>query len=376
MSITIVIPKEHQVGEDRVAMTPALLSRLTSLGLEIKIQHDLGAGIYTQDAAYKNAIVMPNADETYASGDIVVKVQPPTEQEVKSMKDGALLISFLYPHLNPEVVKQLCAKKITSFAMEMIPRISRAQDMDALSSQATIAGYKAVLMAANTARFFFPMLTTAAGSIRPAKVLVIGVGVAGLQAIATAKRLGAIVEAYDVRPETKEQVESLGAKFVQVGIAAQGTGGYARELTEEEKQQQRAVLAKHVAGSDVIITTAGVPGRPAPKIIFQDMIEAMKPGSIIVDIMAEMGGNCDLVKAGELIVHNGVSIVGTQNIFSSLATNASEMYARNILNLLNLMIKEGNLALDWSDEVISGSAVTHDGQIVNAKIKEILNIGA
>lgn len=364
MPITIVIPREIQFGEERVAMTPGLVNRLTNLGLDVKIQQALGDSIYAKDADYKNAIPFYHVHELYALGDIAIKVQPPTEQEVEMMKDGAVLISFLYPHLNQGVVERLCRKHITSFAMEKIPRISRAQDMDALSSQATIAGYKAVLIAANTARFFFPMLSTAAGSIRPAKVLVIGVGVAGLQAIATAKRLGAIVEAYDVRPETKEQVESLGARFVQVGITAQGTGGYARELTEEEKQQQRTILAKHVASNDVIITTAGVPGRAAPKIIYQDMIEAMKPGSVIVDIMAESGGNCDLVRAGETINHNGVTIVGAKNLYSSLAINASEMYARNILNLLNLMLKDGQLNLDWNDEVLKGCVVTRDGSVI------------
>jgi H+-translocating NAD(P) transhydrogenase subunit alpha len=372
MPITIVIPKEIEALEDRVAMTPGLVSKLSALGLDVKIQHAAGSGIYAEDTAYKNTKVVSNANELYASSDIVIKISPPTEQEVASMKDGTILISFLYPHLYSGVVKKLCAKNITSFAMEMIPRISRAQDMDALSSQATIAGYKAVLIAANTAKFFLPMLTTAAGSIRPAKVLIIGVGVAGLQAIATAKRLGAIVEAYDVRAETKEQVESLGAKFVETGIKAAGAGGYARELTPEEKASERAALQKHVAASDVIITTAGVPGRPAPKIIFKDMIEGMKQGSVIVDIMAEMGGNCDLVRAGETVVHNGVSIIGTKNIYSSLAINASEMYARNIVNLLNLMVKDGAFQPDWSDEVILGSVITRDGKVINERVKKLL----
>ncbi|MFA6409789.1 MAG: Re/Si-specific NAD(P)(+) transhydrogenase subunit alpha [Gammaproteobacteria bacterium] len=364
MPINIVIPKERQSGESRVAMVPALVNRLTALGLDVKVEQGAGEGIHSADSSYKGATIVPKASELYAEGDIVIKVLAPTLEEVGQMKNGAVLISFLYPHLCPEVVKALAAKNITSFAMESIPRISRAQDMDALSSQATISGYKAVLLAANEAKFFFPMLTTAAGSIRPCKVLIIGVGVAGLQAIATARRLGAIVEAYDVRPETKEQVQSLGAKFVDVGVQAAGEGGYARELTEEEKQKQRAVLLKHVAGSDVVITTAGVPGKAAPKIIFKDMLEAMKPGSVVIDIMAEMGGNCELVKAGEKVVHNGVSIVGTKNIYSSLANPASEMYARNILNLLNLIIKENKLNLDWNDEVVVGSVVTRDGKIV------------
>ena len=372
MPITIVFPKENIAGEDRVAMTPSLISRLNALGLDVKMEHNAGAGINTTDAMYKNVSAIQNGDEVYSSGDVVIKVQPPRAEEIDHMKPGSILISFLYPHLNPELVKALCAKNITSFAMEMIPRISRAQDMDALSSQATISGYKAVLIAANSAKFFFPMLTTAAGSIRPAKVLIIGVGVAGLQAIATARRLGAIVEAYDVRPETKEQVQSLGAKFVDTGVSAVGAGGYARELSSEEIQKQREVLAKHVAGADVVITTAGVPGKRAPKIISEDMISGMKPGTVIVDIMAEMGGNVDLVKAGETVVHNGVHIIGTKNIFSSLSVPASEMYARNILNLLNLMVKENKLNLDWTDEVIAGSAITHEGKIINENVKKML----
>lgn len=360
----IAIPKESKSNENRVAMTPTLINKLKQLGLSVQIEHDAGIGIAAYDDKYQDVSVAKDAAELFASGDIVIKIQPPTEEEVSQMKPQAILISFLYAHEHPQMIQALCAKNITSFAMEMIPRISRAQDMDALSSQATVAGYKAVLLAANAAKFFFPMLTTAAGSIRPAKVLVIGAGVAGLQAIATARRLGAIVEAYDVRQETREQVESLGAKFVDTGIAAAGSGGYARELTEEEIKKQRASLQKHVASSDVLITTAGVPGRPAPRIIFRDMVEAMKPGSVIVDIMAEMGGNVELVKAGTTVVHNGVYIVGTENIASSLANHASEMYARNIINLLSLMIKDGELALNWDDEIIAGCVVTRDGKKV------------
>jgi NAD(P) transhydrogenase subunit alpha len=282
------------------------------------------------------------------------------------------LISFLYPHLNPIIVKKMLEKKITSFAMELVPRISRAQDMDALSSQATITGYKAVILAADNSKFFFPMLTTAAGSIRPAKVFIIGVGVAGLQAIATARRLGAQVSAYDVRPETKEQTESLGAKFLDTGVQATGEGGYARELTQEEKTKQADVLKKHIAACDVIITTAGVPGRPAPKILNTAMVESMKPGAVVVDIMADMGGNCELTKPGETVYHNDVAIIGPINIPSALAINASEMYARNLINLLSLMIKEGTLNLDWNDEIIAGSVVTHEGTIKNEPVKKLL----
>jgi len=356
---TIVIPKELTPDEKRVAITPALIKRLKDLKLDVKIESGAGEGIDASDEAFA-AEICANAQTLYAVGDLIFKVQPPTLAEVALMKPGAILISFLYPHLNPELIKKLAAKNITSFAMELIPRISRAQDMDVLSSQATIAGYKAVLIAANTCKFFFPMLTTAAGSIKPAKVLVIGVGVAGLQAIATARRLGAMVSAYDVRQAAKQEAESLGAKFLDLGITAAGTGGYARELTSEEKSQQQAALAKHLALQDVIITTAGVPGKPAPRIITKAMVEAMKPGAVIVDIMAEMGGNCELTKIGT-VVHGKVTIVGTKNIFSSLAINASEMYARNLLNFLNLIVKDGTINCDWNDEIIKGCAVRHDG---------------
>lgn len=372
MSITIVVPKEG-APEERVAMVPSLVAKITSLAA-LKIQKDAGKGINALDVAYKNVPVVNSSEELFATGDLVIKVLPPTEQEVAQMKNGAVLLSFLYPHLHPAVIKKLCEKQITSFAMELVPRISRAQSMDALSSQATIAGYKAVLIAASAAKFFFPMLTTAAGSVRPAKVLIIGAGVAGLQAIATARRLGAMVEAYDVRAEAKEQVESLGAKFVQTGIQAAGTGGYARELTEEEKNQQKEILKKHIANSNVVITTAGVPGRPAPKIITKDMVEAMQPGSVIVDIMAEMGGNCEFAKAGQTIEHNQVAIIGTANIYSSLANHASEMYARNILNFLELIVQKGELKIDWQDEILKDSVVTRDGQVVNERVKKQLGV--
>jgi NAD(P) transhydrogenase subunit alpha len=286
------------------------------------------------------------------------------------MHENTILISPLYPHTHPGLLEKLCARKVIAFALEMIPRISRAQSMDILSSQATVAGYKAVLLAANTARFFFPMFTTAAGTVRPASVLVIGAGVAGLQAIATAKRLGARVSAYDVRTETKQEIESLGAKFVDTGVQASGEGGYARELTAEEKAQQQEALAKHIASSDVVITTAGVPGKPAPKIIDQATVERMKPGAVIVDIMAEMGGNCALAKPGEQVVHHEVTVVGPKDIYSDLATHASEMFARNIINFLTLMLKEGEVNLNWEDEILAKSVVTRDGQVVHAMFQK------
>lgn len=372
MPITIVVPKEIRAGETRVAITPGLISRLTKLGARIKIQHNAGKEIHAQDLLYKDTEIALDLDTLYLDSDLILKVQPPTAEEVEKMREKSILISFLYPHLHPKTIKKLLDKKITSFAMELIPRISRAQDMDALSSQATIVGYKAVLLAAAHSQFFFPMLTTAAGSIRPAKVLIIGVGVAGLQAIATAKRLGAQVSAYDVRPDTKEQTESLGAKFVDTGVRAIGEGGYARELTIEEKTKQQEVLKKHLAGSDVVITTAGVPGKPAPKILTKEMVEAMKPGAVIIDTLADMGGNCELTKADETLNYHDVTIVGPINIPSKLAIHASEMYGRNLINLLSLMIKDQLLTLDWSDEIISGAVVTHDGVIKNRAVQKLL----
>ena len=371
MSIKIAVPREQKTGELRVAITPSLVDKLIKLGAAVGVEKGAALGIDQEDGAYKNAEIFDQSS-LYQGSQIIIRVQPPMEHEVALMPEGAILISFLYPHLNPGVVKQLMQKKITSFAMELIPRISRAQDMDALSSQATIAGYKAVLIAANQSKFFFPMLTTAAGSIRPAKVFIIGAGVAGLQAIATARRLGAQVSAYDVRPDTKEQVESLGAKFFNTGIKAVGEGGYARELSDDEKQQQAEALRQHLATCDVVITTAGVPGRPAPRVLSVDMVASMRPGSVIVDVLADMGGNCELTQADSVVRHNGVTIVGPLDIPSSLAIHASETYARNIINLLKLIIKDGAIALDWSDEIIVGAVVAHGGEIRNPNVKKLL----
>lgn len=366
MPVVVAVPKEIKAGEKRVAMVPSVLDKLLKLGVKVTLQHNAGEGIFAEDSAFEKAEIVNTAKELYALGGVVIKTQAPTAEEIEMMKENSILICPLYAHTQPEILKKLCDKKITTFALELIPRISRAQSMDILSSQATVAGYKAVLLAANTARFFFPMFTTAAGTVRPAAVLVIGAGVAGLQAIASAKRLGARVSAYDVRAATKLEVESLGAKFIDTGVVATGEGGYARELSDEEKKQQQAVLAKHIAASDVVITTAGVPGRPAPKIISKAVVETMKPGAVIVDIMAEMGGNCELSKAGENVVHHQVTIVGPKDIYSSLATHASEMFAKNIINFLTPMIKEGELNLNWEDEVLSNSVVTRDGSIVHA----------
>ncbi len=295
-----------------------------------------------------------------------MKVQPPSVTEVAALKKGAIVIGFMQAYARPELVLALQEHGVTSFAMELVPRISRAQSMDALSSQASVAGYKAVLIAANTLEKFLPMLTTAAGTIRPASVLVIGAGVAGLQAIATAKRLGAVVEAYDVRSATKDQVKSLGAKFVETGVSAEGAGGYARELTPEEKAKQQEVLDARIAASDAVISTASVPGRAAPRIISRAAVMRMKPGSVIVDVAAEQGGNCELTKPGETVVEGGVKIVGPLNLPASLPYHASEMYARNLFNLLKPAIVKGAVAIDWNDEVFAGAVLTRAGQIAHA----------
>lgn len=376
MAMIVAVPKEVKEGEHRVAMIPSVVEKITKMGFEVAIQKGLGSNIYLSDSAYqeKGAKIIDTPEELYGMADMVIKINPPTEQEVNYLrKPDVVLISFLYPHLRTSLLKVLMNKHVTSFAVEMIPRISRAQIMDVLSTQATVIGYKAVLLAANVSKFFFPMLATGAGTMRPAKVLIIGVGVAGLQAIATAKRLGARVEAYDVRPETKKEAESLGAKFVDTGVVAIGEGGYARDLTQEEKQQQKAVLDKHVAESDVVITTAGVPGRPAPKILTKEMVEKMKPGSVIVDTMAEMGGNCELTKAGEEIEHNQVTILGPKDLVSTLTVNASEMYAKNILNFVTpLFVRPNAISFNWEDEVLKGSVVTYGDGIMNPTIQKLL----
>jgi NAD(P) transhydrogenase subunit alpha len=299
-------------------------------------------------------------------------VNAPSPEEIKQFKKESILISFVFPARNPETVVALRDDRMTSFGMELIPRISRAQSMDALSSQATVAGYKSALIAANLLPRFFPMLTTAAGTIRPATVLVIGAGVAGLQAIATARRLGAIVKAYDIRSAAREQVESLGAKMINIDVKADAAGGYARELTDEEKQKQQEVLFDTFAKTDVVISTALIPGRPAPKIITRQMVELMSPGAVIVDIAAEAGGNCELTKADKTINHGGVIIHGPINLPSMVARDASNMYAKNIVNFLQLLIKDKKVSLNWEDDIIKQSVVTHEGQIKHQPTRDLI----
>ena len=372
MPVRMAVPKECASGERRVALDPMMAERFTKLGVEMLIEKGAGLSAFFADEAYKTSRPLEDAKTLYAEADVVFKVQPPTLEEVELLRDGSVLLSTLQPHRNLEMVKRLQAKKITSFAMELIPRISRAQSMDVLSSQAAVAGYKVALLAANLSGGFFPMLTTAAGTIRPAKVVIVGAGVAGLQAIATAKRLGAMVEAYDIRPAARQEIESLGAKMIDTGVSAEGEGGYARELTAEEKQRQADTLARHIAAANAVITTAAIPGRAAPKIVTTAMVEGMKRGAVIVDLAAESGGNCELTQPGETIEHNGVIIAGPLNIPSSFPVPASEMYAKNLYNFLSPMIKDGNLTLDWDDEVIAKSALTRDGQVCHEPTRKLL----
>jgi H+-translocating NAD(P) transhydrogenase subunit alpha len=379
MSIVISVPRETRAGEQRVALVPDMVKKLSALGVSIKVQTGAGDAAGYADSDYEAASATIETDEyaLYQQADILLTVNPATPTQISQLKAGSILMGFLNPYSDTDRFKTLQAKSISAFSMEMVPRISRAQAMDALSSQASIAGYKAVLIASTLSGKFFPMLTTAAGTVRPSKVLIIGAGVAGLQAIATARRLGAIVEAYDVRAAVKEQVESLGAKFVDIDIKAEGSGGYARELTDEEKQQQQAILARHVAAADVVITTAAIPGRPSPRIITKAMVEGMKGGSVIVDLAAEGGGNCELTVADEMVMHNRVKIYGPLNVPGTVANHASELYARNLFNLLSLIIKEGAVHIDLEDQILKDSLITHGGEIVNANVRDrIQNAGA
>jgi len=363
MPITIGALRESAPHETRVSLVPEVAEKLLKEGVRVLLEHGAGERARFPDALYKNVTWAASAAEVLREADVLLAVQPLTVEQIGQLKTGAVVVGFMQPHARAAEVRALKARGITSFAMELVPRISRAQSMDALSSQAAIAGYKAVLIAADHLPKFLPMLTTAAGTIRPAQLLVIGAGVAGLQAIATARRLGAVVEAYDVRSATREQVKSLGARFVDTGVSAEGAGGYARELTAAEKAKQQEVLDSRIAAADAVITTAAVPGRPAPKIISRATVERMRPGSVVVDIAAEQGGNCELTRSGEILEHSGVTIAGPVNLAAELAYNASEMYARNLFNFLKPALVKGELAIDWNDEVFAQSCLTANGEI-------------
>jgi H+-translocating NAD(P) transhydrogenase subunit alpha len=363
MSVTIGALLERAPQETRVSLVPEVADKLARDGARVLLERGAGQRARFPDSLYKSVSWAASADEVLAAADVLLTVQPLGVAQIGHLKSTAVVIGFMQPHARAAEVRAMKERGITSFAMELVPRISRAQSMDALSSQAAIAGYKAVLIAANELQKFLPMLTTAAGTIRPAQVLVIGAGVAGLQAIATARRLGAVVEAYDVRSATREQVRSLGARFVDTGVSAEGSGGYARELTAEEKARQQEVLDARIAAADAVVTTASVPGRPAPKIISRAAVERMRAGSVVVDIAAEQGGNCELTRPGETVEHQAVRIVGAVNLPASLAYNASEMYARNLYNFLKPALVKGELTIDWNDEVFAQACLTRGGEI-------------
>ena len=375
MGVRVAVPKETAPGERRVALVPDVVARMVRQGYQVTVEKGAGEGAYFDDAQYEaaGASLVEGKEALYKDAELVLKVQPPDEAEIELMPKGAVVVGFMQPHRYPERVKKLAERGVNAFALELIPRITRAQAMDVLSSQSTVAGYKAALIAADMLPKFFPMLTYAAGTIRPALVFVIGAGVAGLQAIATAKRLGAVVEAFDVRRAAGEQVRSLGARFLELDIDAEGEGGYARELTPEEKEKERQMVADAVARADVVITTAQVPGRPAPKILTKEMIERMRPGSVVVDIAAETGGNTELTKPGKKVVHRGVTVYGPVNLPSELSVHASEMYARNLYNFVGLLTKDGeSLSPDWEDEIIAKSVLVWDGEIKHEPTKKLV----
>ncbi|AWI81622.1 NAD(P)(+) transhydrogenase (Re/Si-specific) subunit alpha [Parazoarcus communis] len=374
MSLKIGVPAETHPGERRIPVVPDVVKKYQGLGAHVMMQTGAGVPAHYRDDAFAEISVVDDAQSVFGEAEVVLCVQPPTPESIAAMKPGSVLLGMLQPWADAERVKLLQEKQITAFALELLPRISRSQSMDALSSQAAVAGYECALIAADHSPKFFPMLTYAAGTIRPAKVLVIGAGVAGLQAIATARRIGAMVEAYDVRPETREQIESLGAKFVDTGVAAAGTGGYARELTDEEKAKQTERLAKAVAQCDALITTAAIPGRKAPRIISADMIAKMKAGAVVVDMAAESGGNVEGTVAGEKVWINDVLVIGPTHITSRMPVHASEMYAKNLFNFISPFIKDGALALDWEDEVMAGCCLTHAGEVRHAGVKQILGL--
>jgi NAD(P) transhydrogenase subunit alpha len=363
MPVTIGVLRESAPNETRVALVPEVADKLARDGARVVMERGAGERARFPDSLFKSVVWADGAQSVLAGSDVILTVQPLTALQIERLKPSAVVIGFMQPHARAAEVRELVARGVTSFAMELVPRISRAQSMDALSSQASIAGYKAVLIAASHLQKFLPMLTTAAGTIRPSQVLIIGAGVAGLQAIATARRLGAVVEAYDVRSATREQVKSLGARFVDTGVSAEGSGGYARELTAAERAKQQEVLDARIAAADAVISTAAVPGRPAPRIISRAVVERMRAGSVVVDIAAEQGGNCELTQAGEVIEHRGVKVVGPVNLPAELAYNASEMYARNLYNFLKPALVKGELAIDWSDEVFAQSCLTRGGEI-------------
>ena len=376
--MNVVIPKETLDNETRVAATPGSIKELVKAGLSVMVETQAGIKSHISDTDYKNAgaSIIESKEELLSKADILLKVLPPTLDQIVLLQPKSIVVSFCQTTRDIDTVKALKEQSVTGFSMHLIPRTTLAQKMDALSSQANIAGYKAVLIAASKLGVYMPLLMTAAGSIRPAKVLVLGAGVAGLQAIATAKRLGAQVEAFDVRPIVKEQVESLGAKFIEVDSSNDdegvGDGGYAKETSEDYKNRQQKLIHDHISKSDVVVTTALIPGKAAPILIPASMVDAMKSGSVIMDLAAENGGNCELTKKDEIITHNGVTIDGSSNIPGSMPVHASELYAKNITAFLTYMIEDGELKLNLDDEIISGSMYTHLGEVTHEPTQEAI----
>jgi H+-translocating NAD(P) transhydrogenase subunit alpha len=377
----IAVAKEIEVSERRVALNPDTVTRLIKQGLEVWVEAGAGEKSFFSDSAYQaaGATIIHDSAKLWGEADILLKVSPPQAREnggseITLLRSGAVLISFLNPLGNPVVAEELAKRQITALSMEMIPRTTRAQSMDALSSQASLAGYKAVLIAAAALPKYFPMLTTAAGTIAPAKVFIMGAGVAGLQAIATARRLGAVVEAFDIRPAVKEEVQSLGAKFVEVKLEEETTaaGGYAKEISAASKQRTQEVVAEHVKNADVVITTAQVPGRKAPVLVTEEMVAQMKPGSVIVDLAAEQGGNCACTQAGKDIVWNGVTIIGPINLPSSMPVHASQLYSKNLSSLIQLLVKDKALEINFADDIVDAACITHAGEIRNQRVKQAL----
>ena len=364
------VPKETAANERRVALVPETVGRLVKGGLSVLVERGAGSGAFCPDEAYAaaGATVVADRAALFGQADVVLKVQAPAPAEVGLCREGAALVALFQPGADPTLLQQLAARKVTAFSLVLLPRITRAQPMDALSSQATVAGYKAVLLAATTAPRFFPMLVTAAGTLPPARVLVLGAGVAGLQAIATARRLGAVVSAFDVRPAVKEQVESLGARFLAMEIteSAETAGGYAKQLSEDTHRRELEFLAEQVKAAEIVITTALIPGKPAPRLVTGEAVRGMKPGSVIVDLAAEAGGNCELTEAGTEVHRDGVTILGPVNLPSSLPLHASQMYSKNVSSFLLHLVKDGRLALDFTDDITRDSCVTHSGEVRKA----------
>jgi NAD(P) transhydrogenase subunit alpha len=367
----IGVPREVTPGERRVALVPDSIGKLAATGVEVMVEKDAGAAASFADAAYEaaGARIAPDAGAVYAEADLVAKVRGPTAEELPRLREGTILVGFLQPLADADLARALAEAGVTSLSMDSMPRITRAQPMDALSSQSTVAGYKATVLAAATLGKFFPMLTTAAGTIAPAKLLVLGAGVAGLQAIATARRLGAVVSAFDVRPVVKEQVESLGAAFLELDVeGAEGLGGYAVALAEDQEERERELIGRHVEESDAVISTALVPGKRAPLLITEEAVRAMRPGSVIVDLAAEAGGNCALTEPGETVVREGVTLIGETNLPSTMPVHASQMYSRNVLAFLTHLVRDGELVVDLEDEITGATCVTHEGRVVKEPV--------